>query len=80
MGNSEESVEITTLGISATIMILYNMIAWPYIHELTDEKMPITKIVLENDRAWAVVNQVDIVVGYCSSIMTMIKNLSKGDE
>jgi len=25
--------EITTLGISATIMILYNMIGWPYIYE-----------------------------------------------
>jgi len=79
MGNPEEKVEITTLGISATIMILYNMIAWPYIHELTSKRTPIDKLVSENDRAWAIVHQVDVVVDFCTSIMTMVKNLATSD-
>ena len=36
MGNPfEQNEPVTTLGISATIMILYNMVGWPYILELT---------------------------------------------
>ena len=33
MGNAHQNYDVTSLGISATIMILYNMIGWPYIHE-----------------------------------------------
>jgi len=32
-GDSTMSYDVTSLGISVTIMILFNMIAWPNIHE-----------------------------------------------
>jgi len=39
MGNPFEfDKDVTTLGISATIMILYNMVGWPYILEVTNMK------------------------------------------
>jgi len=56
MGDPTESNEITTLGISATIMILYNMIAWPYIYELTDKRTDVDKMPNETARAWAIVH------------------------
>ena len=41
MGDVNEDFKVTTLGLSAAIMILYNMIAWPFIHESTNKKRPI---------------------------------------
>lgn len=39
MGNPfEKDQDVTTLGISATIMILYNMVGWPFILETTNAK------------------------------------------
>ena len=80
MGDPEnEDTKITTLGISATIMILYNMIGWPYIHELTKDKLTIEKLKEDIQRAYAIVNQVDLICDFCTGIMTMVKNLSTGD-
>ena len=50
-GDSEMDMKVTTLGISSTIMILYNMIAWPYIHEKSEMRPHIRLIKTENERA-----------------------------
>ena len=59
-------------------MVLYNMVAWPYIFEKMNNSLPIDKMISESDRAKAIVQQVDLVCDYTSGIMTMIKNLSLG--
>ena len=79
MGSSTQPTKITTLGITATIMILYNMIAWPYIHELTQKRTPIDKLMSETHRAWAIVHQVDVVVDFVTTITSFVKNLSTSD-
>ena len=57
MGDPSESYEITTLGFSAVIMILYNMIAWPWLLQRTIEHRPnMSHIYNEEDRAKALTN------------------------
>ena len=31
VGSADQEYKVTTLGLSATIMILYSMVCWPYI-------------------------------------------------
>ncbi len=77
---SNEDTKITTLGITATIMILYNMIGWPYIYERTKEMKGVDTIKDEKDRAWAIVAQVDLVCDFATGIMVMVKNLASKEE
>jgi hypothetical protein len=54
MGDPLQSMEVTTLGYSATIMILYNMIAWPFILHMTLMNRPdISSLNDERERALA---------------------------
>ncbi len=34
----------------------------------------------ESDRAWAMEDQVDVIVDFCTNIMSMIKKLADGEE
>lgn len=72
--------KVTTLGISATIMILYNMIAWPYIHECQEAKPPIRTLKTERERAWQLIGQLDVIIDFCSSIMGQINSLATGED
>ena len=76
INHGQTDYKVTTLGICATIMILYNIIAWPYIHECTNMKKNIKLMHTQAERAWAVVEQVDVLVEFCTSIMSTIKNLA----
>ena len=53
-------------------MILYNMIAWPFIHESTNKKRPIQAMESEKDRARAIVSQVEAVVNNITGIMDKV--------
>jgi len=68
VGAVDESREITTLGISAVIMILYNMIAWPYIMTKTLNKTQLQNFTDEKERAYGIVNQVYVTLNFCASI------------
>ena len=70
--------KVTTLGISATIMTLYNMIAWPHIHEKS-EKIRIHNVKTEMGRAKELYNNLDLIVDFISSIMGQIKELASGN-
>ena len=84
MGDPEnEDINISTLGISATIMILYNMIGWPYLEETTNDKYtntPIDKIENDEERARTIVTQVDLICDYATGIMTKVKDLTKKED
>lgn len=79
-GTNDQDYKVTTLGISSTIMILYNMIAWPYIHEQQELKPPIQTLKTERERAWLLINQLDVITDFCSSIMGKISSLATGDD
>lgn len=73
----EADYKVTTLGISATIMTLYNMIAWPHIHEKS-EKIRIHSVKTEMGRAKELYKNLDLIVDFISSIMGQIKDLASG--
>lgn len=79
LGAGEEKLDhrATTLGISSTILILYNMIAWPYIHEKQDQRTRIGDIRTEKERAIELIKQLDVIVDFGSSIMVQVKNLAE---
>jgi hypothetical protein len=55
--------KVTTLGISASIMVLYNMIAWPHIHEKSEETR-IHNIKSEMGRAMELYKNLDQIVDF----------------
>ena len=65
--------EVQTLGISASIMILYNMVGWPLLLEMTNTKVSFENLGNDNDRAWEIVAQVDAVCDFATGIMNMVK-------
>ena len=67
-GDSKMEYDVTSLGISTTIMILFNMVAWPNIHESAEKSKPISEMDDEKDRADDLCRQLDTVVDYVSSI------------
>lgn len=69
--------KVATLGIAATIMILYNMIAWPHIHEQS-EKSHLRSIKSEMGRAQELDKQLDVMVAFISAIMGQIKDMASG--
>ena len=71
-------MNVTTLGITSTIMILYNMIAWPYIQEKSSMRSDIRLIKSEKERADELIRQLDVIVDFCSSIMSTVKSLKTG--
>ena len=71
---------VSSLGISAAIMILYNMIGWPYLLEMTNRKKLLRDQPNDSHRAWEIVNQIDTVVDYATGIMTMVSNLADNKE
>ena len=81
IGNPEEDEQgISTLGLTSTIMILYNMVAWPFIYQITMSRTPIDKMLEESKRADALVQQIDLVCDFASSITNMIKNLNVTED
>jgi hypothetical protein len=72
--------EIATLGISASIMILYNIVGWPYLLELTSNKVQFDELRDDTERAWEIVHQVDTVCDYATSIMGTARNLSSSKD
>ena len=75
-GDPNLEFKTTTLGISATIMILYNMVAWPYIHEKSELRPKIRMIKSELERANELSNQLDVIVNFCSDIMVQVNSLA----
>lgn len=47
-------------------MILYSIVAWPYIQEENYKRTNIAKIGNETDRAMAIIATVDIIVNFAS--------------
>jgi len=71
LAKSEEifGESISTMGISASIMILTNIVAWPNILENMQKEHPISHTKNELDRAKSLVEQIDLILDFCSALM-----------
>ena len=75
-GDPNLDFKVTTLGFTATIMILYNMVAWPYIQQQSYARPPIRMIHCEEERIAELCAEMDMVVDFCSDIMIQVKSLA----
>lgn len=71
-----EGQEVTTMGTSAAVMILTNLIAWPSILEGMTSEISLREEASHMARAVLFLNQLEAIVGFCSQLMAEVKDLS----
>lgn len=69
--------DVTTLGASAILMIFVNATAWPTLLEKLQGDPRLDKYTHEMERAEHFVKQLDVIVGFVSSVINNIKSLHK---
>ena len=68
------------MGISASIMIMINVVSWPHIMETIRGLPRLSKIKDPKKRAQQFLAQIDDIVEFCSGLMNQIKDLAGGDD
>lgn len=49
------------------------MVGWPLLLEITNDKVDLEGFSNDNERAWEMISQVDLVCEFASGIMNMVK-------
>ena len=68
------------MGISASIMIMINVVSWPHILEKIRKEPPLARIKDHRGRAKQFLSQIDEIVEFCSGLMDQIKDLAGESE
>lgn len=69
-----------SLGITASMMILYNMLAWPYIHEVAESRPPIENFKTEESRVDELIKQSNVVVEFLRTIQGKAQRFAQKEE
>ena len=72
--------EVSTMGTSAAVMILSNILSWPSILEGIRSQPPLHKQKSHLKRAQDFLGQLDEIVEFCSQLMNQIKDLAAEAE
>lgn len=77
---SDSEGNVSTMGATSMIMILINLQAWPSIREQLNKKKRLKSIQNIRERAIAFVEQLDVIIEFCTAIMHKMKELSQKNQ